>query len=109
MVDYRLGKYIRLSQADVDLSRKEGKTESDSIAHQRDLINRFIDSRPEFAGCPQSEFFDDGYSGTNFDRPSFEKLLEKIKTGEINCVIVKDCCAIMGLNQKDLENQGILA
>lgn len=56
MVDYRLGKYIRLSQADVDLSRKEGKTESDSIAHQRDLINRFIDSRPEFAGCPQSEF-----------------------------------------------------
>ncbi|KJF39136.1 hypothetical protein TQ39_14240 [Ruthenibacterium lactatiformans] len=90
MVDYRLGKYIRLSQADVDLSRKEGKTESDSIAHQRDLINRFIDSRPEFAGCPQSEFFDDGYSGTNFDRPSFEKLLEKIKTGEINCVIVKD-------------------
>ncbi|MCI6397651.1 recombinase family protein [Lawsonibacter sp.] len=90
MVDYRLGKYIRLSQADMDLSRKEGKTESDSIAHQRDLINRFIDSHPEFAGCPQSEFFDDGYSGTNFDRPSFEKLLEKIKTGEINCVIVKD-------------------
>ena len=32
----------------------------------------------------------DGYSGTNFKRPSFERLLEKIKKGEINCVIVKD-------------------
>lgn len=38
----------------------------------------------------QYEFFDDGYSGTNFKRPSFERLLEKIKKGEINCVIVKD-------------------
>ena len=109
MAFYSLGIYIRLSQADFDLAKKEGKTESESISHQRDLIQRYIQSNPEFAGMPQQEFFDDGFSGTNFDRPSFERMLDKIRIGEINCVIVKDYCAIIGLNQKDLENQGILA
>ena len=52
---------------------------------------------------------DDGYSGTNFNRPGFQRMLADIKEGKIKRVVVKDCCAIMGLNQKDLENQGILA
>ena len=52
---------------------------------------------------------DSDYSGTNFDRPGFVQMMEDIKHGKINCVIVKDYCAIIGLNQKDLENQGILA
>ena len=90
MAYYSLGIYIRLSQADFDLAKKEGKTESESISHQRDLIQRYIQSNPEFAGMPQQEFFDDGFSGINFDRPSFEKMLDKIRRGEINCVIVKD-------------------
>lgn len=90
MAFYSLGIYIRLSQADFDLAKKEGKTESESISHQRDLIQRYIQSNPEFAGMPQQEFFDDGFSGTNFDRPSFERMLDKIRIGEINCVIVKD-------------------
>lgn len=85
-----IGKYIRLSQADRDLMKKESKTESESISHQRALIQNYIDSDPELKKCRQEEFFDDGYSGTNFDRPSFERLLQKIRSGEINCVIVKD-------------------
>lgn len=85
-----IGKYIRLSQADRDLMKKESKTESESISHQRALIQNYIDSDQELKGCRQEEFFDDGYSGTNFDRPSFERLLQKIRSGEINCVIVKD-------------------
>lgn len=85
-----IGKYIRLSQADRDLMKKEGKTESESISHQRDLIQNYINANPELSICRQEEFFDDGFSGTNFDRPSFERLIAKIKTGEINCVIVKD-------------------
>lgn len=100
-------KYIRLSQEDGDLG--DDKTVSCSILHQRDLIQNYIKNNPELAKCPQQEFFDDGYTGRDFGRPAFERLLEKIRAGEINCVIVKDCCAIMGLNQKDLENQGILA
>lgn len=85
-----IGKYIRLSQADRDLMKKESKTESESISHQRALIQNYIDSDPELRKCRQEEFFDDGYSGTNFDRPSFERLLQKLRSGEINCVIVKD-------------------
>ena len=56
-----------------------------------------------------AHYTDDGYSGTNFDRPDWKRLTADIEEGKIGCVIVKDCCAIMGLNQKDLENQGILA
>ena len=44
MAFYSLGIYIRLSQADFDLAKKEGKTESESISHQRDLILRYIQS-----------------------------------------------------------------
>ena len=54
-------------------------------------------------------YLDDGWSGTNFDRPDFQRMIDDIEDGKINCVVTKDCCAIMGLNQKDLENQGILA
>ena len=54
-------------------------------------------------------FVDDGYSGTNFERPGFQEMLTQIEAGQVANCIVKDCCAIMGLNQKDLENQGILA
>ena len=104
-----IGKYIRLSQADQDVMKKENKTESESIAHQRDLIQRYINSHADLKNCGVREFYDDGYSGTNFKRPAFERLLEQIKKGEIGCVIVKDYCAIIGLNQKDLVNQGILA
>lgn len=90
MSKWIIGKYIRLSLADQDLMKKENKTESESISHQKSLIQSFINSDRELCGSEQYEFFDDGYSGTNFGRPSFELLMEKIKKGEINCVIVKD-------------------
>lgn len=54
-------------------------------------------------------YADDGYTGTNFQRPAFQRMLRDIESGRIRCVLVKDYCAIIGLNQKDLENQGILA
>ena len=90
MAKYSIGIYIRLSLADIDLSRKEGKTESESITNQRALINRYLDKHEEFEGCPREEFFDDGYSGTSFARPSFEKMMEKVKKGKINLIAVKD-------------------
>ena len=49
------------------------------------------------------------YSGTNFERPDFKRMIQDIENRKINCIIVKDYCAIIGLNQKDLENLGILA
>ena len=54
-------------------------------------------------------YSDDGYTGTNFNRPDFQRMMKDAKEGRFNTVIVKDYCAIIGLNQKDLENQGILA
>ena len=54
-------------------------------------------------------FVDDGYSGTNFDRPDWQRLMALVDEGKVGTVIVKDCCGIMGLNQKDLENQGFPA
>lgn len=77
MSKWVIGKYIRLSLADRDLMKKDGKTESESVSHQKALIQNFIDASEELRGCEQYEFFDDGFSGTNFERPSLERLLER--------------------------------
>lgn len=54
-------------------------------------------------------FLDDGISGVTMDRPGFNDMMEQLAAGKAAAVFVKDYCAIIGLNQKDLENQGILA
>lgn len=74
--------YIRLSKEDGD------KEESNSIGHQRSILQEFVKRHPELQ--IYDEYIDDGYSGTNFKRPGFERMLEDIKAGEIGCVLVKD-------------------
>jgi len=76
--------YLRISLTD------EQYGDSQSIMGQRDLINEYIRTHNEFKNANVIEFSDDGYSRTNFERPSIIKLLEKAKHGEINAVIVKD-------------------
>ncbi|MDD3415788.1 MAG: recombinase family protein [Lachnospiraceae bacterium] len=75
-------RYLRLSREDGD------KLESDSISNQRDLINEF-GNRNSGINIVE-EYVDDGYSGTNYDRPAFNRMLEDIKSGKIDCIIVKD-------------------
>lgn len=77
-----VAEYMRLSREDGD------KVESDSISNQRDLITDFLSHHDElkFVG----EYVDDGYSGTNFERPAFKRLMEDVKAGKVNCIIVKD-------------------
>ena len=87
--DYTIGIYIRLSLADEDTGYGN-KTESDSISNQRMLINRYLDNHPELSKCPRLEFADDGYTGTNFHRPQFTAMMEKVRRGEINLICVKD-------------------
>lgn len=59
---------------------------------------------------PNPTFFvDDGVSGVTYDRPGVQAMLAEIEAGRVAVAIAKDYCAIIGLNQKDLENQGILA
>ena len=54
------------------------------------LINRYLDNHPELSKCPRLEFADDGYTGTNFHRPQFTAMMEKVRRGEINLICVKD-------------------
>ncbi len=82
--------YLRLSQEDVDLRRNAAKDESNSISAQRSLITRHIDEAPELCNLPRMEFCDDGFSGTNFARPDFKRMIELAKQGEIGCIVVKD-------------------
>ena len=74
--------YLRLSREDGD------KAESDSIANQRKLLEQYLSAHPELNLI---EFYqDDGYTGTNFDRPAFRRMEADIEAGRINCVLVKD-------------------
>jgi len=88
MLNYVIAIYIRLSAEDGDLS--DEKNESNSVVNQRAYIRRFIELRPEFAGAQILEFCDDGYSGTNMERPAVRRLLEQVRQRKINCIIVKD-------------------
>ena len=87
--EYNIGIYIRLSMADEDTGYGS-KAESDSIGNQRMLINRFLDNHPTLSKYPRLEFADDGYTGTNFHRPQFSAMMEKVRHGEINLICVKD-------------------
>ena len=79
---YRTALYLRLSREDGD------KTESDSIANQRTLLEAYAADHPEL--CIVDEFADDGYSGSNFERPAFQRLFQELEQGTINCILVKD-------------------
>mgnify|MGYP003307048353 CR=1 FL=1 len=71
------------------LSKDDGKNhESDSIANQRVLIREYVKNHPNIKLV--DEAFDDGYTGTNYDRPGFRKVMDAVNAGTVNCVIVKD-------------------
>lgn len=79
---YKACIYTRLSKDDGD------KPESDSIGNQKALIRDFIKNHPEIQVV--SEKADDGYSGVNFERPGFKEMMDEIRAGQVDCVIVKD-------------------
>lgn len=85
-----IGIYLRLSLEDVDKRTNKAKDESNSIVAQRQLIQRHIEQNPYLSNLPQMEFCDDGFSGTNFERPDFQRMIDLIRAGEIHIVIVKD-------------------
>lgn len=78
----KTGLYMRLSVEDND------KLESDSIKNQRELLRAYAESHPELEVV--DEYVDDGYTGTNFDRPAFSRIMQDCEAGRINCIVVKD-------------------
>lgn len=77
--------YLRLSIEDA-----EKKKESNSITNQRKQIYKYIEQESNLSSYQVIEFCDDGYSGTNMERPAMKKLLEEIEKNHIHCIIVKD-------------------
>lgn len=79
----RIAIYLRLSKEDDKI-----KDESNSIRMQRMLLQDYV--RKHFSSYELEEFVDDGFSGTNFNRPAVTRLLDKARCEEIDCIVVKD-------------------
>ncbi len=78
---FKTALYLRLSKED------EGGNESSSIKTQRNIVTEYARKNNLFV---VDEYSDDGYSGTNYDRPEFKRMLSDIESGKINCVVTKD-------------------
>jgi len=74
--------YLRLSRDDGD------KSESNSITSQREILTDYVKKYPELE--VHDIYADDGFSGTNFNRPDFTRMMDDIYDGKIQCVLVKD-------------------
>lgn len=70
------------------LSQEDGDEESNSILHQFNIADGYLAQHPDL--CLVDHYKDNGYTGMNFDRPDFRRMIEDIYSGKINCVIVKD-------------------
>lgn len=79
---YNCATYLRLSRSDGD------QQESNSIKNQRALLNDYMGKHPELHKF--DEYVDDGYSGTNFERPDFKRMMQDIEKRNVNCIIAKD-------------------
>ena len=90
MGDNILACYLRISDEDFDLKQNVLKDESTSISAQRRLIHSYIETKPELVQMNIREFLDDGYSGTNFERPAIQEIFQLVSEGRIGAIIVKD-------------------
>jgi len=80
---YVIALYIRLSIED-------SKVDSMSIENQKIVLHQYVDTMKDVKNVEVLEFVDNGYSGTNFERPAVTRLLDMVREGKINCIIVKD-------------------
>ena len=88
--------YLRLSDEDRE------QEESNSIRNQRILLRQYIQKKTEFTGVSVEEFADDGYSGTNYERPGFQRMMEQARQGKIQVILVKD---LSRLGRNTIETQ----
>lgn len=80
---FNAGAYLRLSKEEYN-----NEKESNSITNQRQIIDNYVKEHKEYKLVDY--YVDDGYSGTNFDRPEFQRMLEDIKNKKIDVIIIKD-------------------
>lgn len=87
MINYKVGAYLRLSKEEF-----KSEKELNSIKNQRQIINDYIKEHKYLDLIDY--YIDDGYSGMNFNRPEFSRLLQDLKDKKINTIIVKDLSRI---------------
>ena len=92
---YRAGGYARLSVED------SGKPGADTIESQKGLIEDYIENQADMEFCGM--YCDNGQTGVNFDRPGFEKLMQDVRAGKIDCIVVKDLSRF-GRNYRETGN-----
>lgn len=83
---YNVAIYLRLSRDDEDIDGN--KAESNSISSQRDMIRSYVRKQDNMG--IYDIYVDDGWSGANFDRPEFKRMMKDVEAGNVDCVIVKD-------------------
>ena len=93
--EYHAGGYVRLSVED------SGKPGTDTIATQRELVRSYMESQPDMQ--IYDLYCDNGRTGTNFDRPEFERLMEDVRSGKVDCIVVKDLSRF-GRNYRETGN-----
>ena len=76
--------YSRLSKDDPE------RDESSSIYYQRQIISSYVQNHADLNDMNYEEIYDDGYSGTNLERPGIQRVLELVKQGRVKCIVVKD-------------------
>ena len=79
MSRWNVAAYVRLSSDDGD------KSESNSITNQKSLISLYLKNNSDLK--LKDFYIDDGFTGTNFDRPAFQRMLRDIETGKVNITI----------------------
>ena len=86
---YNVGVYCRLSKQDKQdgIKRRE---ESVSIQTQREMLGKYVEDRKDKGWRVYDFYIDEDFSGTNFKRPGFERMIEDIENGAVNLVVVKD-------------------
>ena len=92
---YNAGGYGRLSLED------SGKPGADTIETQEELIRSYIEAQPDMRFC--GLYADNGRTGMNFERPAFERLMEDVRSGKIDCIVVKDLSRF-GRNYLETDN-----
>ena len=92
---YKTAGYARLSVED------SGKPGAETIDIQKNMLTEYIKNQPDLEYCDL--YFDNGETGTDFHRPGFERLMEDVRKGNINCIVVKDLSRF-GRNYKETGN-----
>ena len=105
--DTRQVSYVTAIYARLSVENSGKQDEGASLENQIDVCKEYV------AGCPYlrlSEVYaDNGKTGTVFDRPAWNRLVDDVRTGKVETIVVRDDCVIIETTQKDLENQGSVA